>query len=56
MEHEQKCKKQEHVNQIKEYYGQATRYYENFRQLEGEMYELADKNEEDIREGLGVLA
>ena len=30
---------------VNEYYNQANRYYENFRQLENEMNQIADRND-----------
>ena len=49
IEVEQTQRKQDHIIRVNEYYNQANRYYENFRQLENEMNLIAEKNEQTIR-------
>lgn len=48
IESEQKRRKQDHIMRVNEYYNQANRYYENFRQLESEMNTISEKNEQTL--------
>ena len=40
---------------VNEYYRQATRYYENFRQLETEMNLLSENNEVTISDSFNLI-
>ena len=40
---------------VNEYYNQANRYYENFRQLETEMNTIADKNDQTLQGSMNLL-
>ena len=41
---------------VNEYYNQANRYYENFRQLEGEMNAISSNNEATLKQSFDMLA
>ena len=50
-----KLRKQDHIVRVNEYYNQAQRYYENFRELETQMNDLADTNDKSLKGSLSLL-
>ena len=50
-----KLRKQDHIVRVNEYYNQAQRYYENFRQLETQMNDLAETNDKTLKGSMSLL-